>query len=370
MSVSEEQLAALASQAAEVVRIEELAEEFLPGLRDLLAASSTLLFGFDASGAPRGLGGELAGALPEYSVELFERDPLQQRLLATPARAGLVVDSGRLFDGDLRQIRRSAAYSYFYRPLEVEHLLAVWPTDAPYGSSDMVGVLLTRSYHQGPFPEAAAPVLQALHAPLGAAVRRGRRLAEQLEQGDVLEWLLGATAASPRLVLGRRGVVRWAASGAADLLGEPLRPGATAPEPLRLAALRFESWLAGGDAFAPAPVAFRLRSASAGHRPLAVELAPAETARRRRFVAVTLAEQTVPVLEAFAAHHGLTPAEARALALLAEGLSDKAIAQRLFVSLATVKTHVHRVLDKLSVRSRTQAAMLLTRWSPAQADGT
>ena len=43
------------------------------------------------------------------------------------------------------------------------------------------------------------------------------------------------------------------------------------------------------------------------------------------------------------------------LQLLAEGLSNKEIAERLFVSVNTVKTHVARVYGKLDVSRRTQA---------------
>jgi DNA-binding NarL/FixJ family response regulator len=52
---------------------------------------------------------------------------------------------------------------------------------------------------------------------------------------------------------------------------------------------------------------------------------------------------------------GLTPREAEVLALIAEGLSNQEIAERLVVSPATVKTHVNRVFAKAGVRDRAQA---------------
>ncbi|MBV7337107.1 helix-turn-helix transcriptional regulator [Chloroflexi bacterium TSY] len=52
----------------------------------------------------------------------------------------------------------------------------------------------------------------------------------------------------------------------------------------------------------------------------------------------------------------LTPREAEVLRLLATGASNRAIAAELVVTIPTVKTHVSRILGKLNVQSRAQAA--------------
>lgn len=52
---------------------------------------------------------------------------------------------------------------------------------------------------------------------------------------------------------------------------------------------------------------------------------------------------------------GLTPRELEILERIAEGLSNREIAERLFLSENTVKTHSSRVFDKLGARRRTQA---------------
>lgn len=57
----------------------------------------------------------------------------------------------------------------------------------------------------------------------------------------------------------------------------------------------------------------------------------------------------------------LTPREVEVLKLVAQGLSNQEIAAALVVSVATVYTHVSRILDKLHLASRTQAALYALR---------
>ena len=52
---------------------------------------------------------------------------------------------------------------------------------------------------------------------------------------------------------------------------------------------------------------------------------------------------------------GLSRRELEVLQLMAEGLSNQEIGERLFVSLNTVKTHTSRLFEKLDVKRRTQA---------------
>ena len=52
---------------------------------------------------------------------------------------------------------------------------------------------------------------------------------------------------------------------------------------------------------------------------------------------------------------GITPRELEILEAMAAGFSNREIAERLFVSENTVKTHANRLFDKLAARRRTQA---------------
>ncbi|MGQ0643061.1 MAG: response regulator transcription factor [Gemmatimonadaceae bacterium] len=57
----------------------------------------------------------------------------------------------------------------------------------------------------------------------------------------------------------------------------------------------------------------------------------------------------------------LTQREEEILAMLGEGLSNKEIAARLNIEVATVKNHVHNILSKTQLRRRSEAAALLHR---------
>lgn len=57
----------------------------------------------------------------------------------------------------------------------------------------------------------------------------------------------------------------------------------------------------------------------------------------------------------------LSQREVDVLKLVVEGLSNQAIAERLYLSVETVKTHMRRIMEKLAVSDRTQAAVKAMR---------
>ncbi|MEU2399554.1 response regulator transcription factor [Streptomyces pseudogriseolus] len=84
-------------------------------------------------------------------------------------------------------------------------------------------------------------------------------------------------------------------------------------------------------------------------------VAPAVT---RRLISEFAARPARPAAADPSVLDALTRREREVLSCLGEGLSNAAIAERLDMAEATVKTHVSRLLGKLELRSRVQAAVL------------
>jgi DNA-binding CsgD family transcriptional regulator len=84
----------------------------------------------------------------------------------------------------------------------------------------------------------------------------------------------------------------------------------------------------------------------------------------RKKPAVIVKEIAVPVAGPFVLDDarvrelGITPRELEILGLIAQGLSNKEIAEKVFVSENTVKTHASRLFDKLGARRRTEAVQI------------
>jgi ATP/maltotriose-dependent transcriptional regulator MalT len=75
-------------------------------------------------------------------------------------------------------------------------------------------------------------------------------------------------------------------------------------------------------------------------------------------VPVPAADEPFSVNEEQLKQLGITKRELEILELIAQGMSNREIAEKLFVSENTVKTHSSHLLDKLSAKRRTQAVQI------------
>jgi DNA-binding NarL/FixJ family response regulator len=201
-------------------------------------------------------------------------------------------------------------------------------------SRDSEGV---RVFVIGDDPLARAGIVGLLHADAGVAVAgQADGTQEGVEQArraaaEVIVWDLGLAAAS------------------LDRLAE--HAGSLPPVVALISDedAAAEAWNAGARGL--------LRRDIDGMRLVAAALATARGLTVLDFPPAALAATAVPS----PGDDSLTPREAEVLALMAEGLPNKAIAARLGVTEHTAKFHVNAILRKLGAQSRTEAVVLATR---------
>lgn len=103
----------------------------------------------------------------------------------------------------------------------------------------------------------------------------------------------------------------------------------------------------------PAAFGVAIRQVARGEQYLSPSLAAAILAKRQSKSAVSQAEKTVI--------DTLTEREREILDLLAQGLSNKMIASRLYLSVRTVEGHLANIYSRLGVHSRTEAMLMAVR---------
>jgi DNA-binding NarL/FixJ family response regulator len=108
-----------------------------------------------------------------------------------------------------------------------------------------------------------------------------------------------------------------------------------------------------------AELAAAVRAVASGQSTFAPEVGARIVSSLTSAPAAAPAAATSPAAALVVRFPSLTPREAEVLALVGDGRSNPEIAAALFVSVATVKTHINAIFAKLAVRDRAQAIALV-----------
>jgi DNA-binding CsgD family transcriptional regulator len=310
---------------------DDLTFEIVPRLAAELRASSHCTWRVGVDGAMR-----IARAHPRAIAAGFEAarlgraEPIHRRCIELGDAAPPIATRELV---GVTAFRRSRAYRELYRAHDIEHVLVA------RCASGTIGVTFGRSARGPAFGPRETQRLGRAMPALEVALRGAARLEAAEDRIVQLETLLERLV-GPVALVGGDGRLLWA-SGAAMRVFE----GATGAR--------------GGVPSCIVDEARRL-----GRTPDAVSSVPlpgcaanAKLTRTR-----TRTDGAVVVVEIVGERNpwNLTRAESDVLGLVGLGLRNEEIAQRLFISPATARTHLYRIFKKLGVTSRTQAAVLVT----------
>jgi DNA-binding CsgD family transcriptional regulator len=280
-----------------------------------------------------------------------EAPNLEHRALNVAHLAGLWLEQGRV-DEAAELMAPFEDWVTVCEPLARVHLRR--------GEPELAGAVLRRGLSElvGDAVR-AAPLLAAL---VDVELARGDRGAAAASAGDLAE--LAAAVDLPPL-----------RADAAVAAGRVAAAGGDVG-PARSAFAEAKALLAGEDRpLALGRVRLDLARAldAAGDRPGAVAEVRAALAGFERLGAVAARDQAAALLRSWGdtgrsrprdgaeLTAALTPREREVLALVAEGLTNAQVAERLYISPKTAEHHVGRVLTKLGVRSRAEAAAVAVR---------
>lgn len=338
--------------ASEAIHLGDIADHVVARLGEAIGASA-FLFGPDQAVRASQIHGQLAPLVAPYLIHYAAGDP---NGAAKERSAEPILVHSRIVDP--RAYHRTATYNEFFRRHDVEHFLSVRLFGAP-ASTGPITILYSRGRSAPDFDGKDARLLAHALPALNAAVVRAVRYEALLDERRVIASLLERADPRAQVAVDDTGRILWVSARAEALLLGRFGRRDLLPGELVAAARRLARFASTGETVEPLIHTLALRSNAIGRPPITARLGIARTALGAPFVEIELDGSAPP-----AARAGLTPAETRVLALLGEGISNAAIASRLFVSVETVKTHVRRVLDKLGVRSRAQAALMAKGWLP------
>ncbi len=342
----------IARAASEAETLGDLNAVAVPLLERALGAHLTAVVQFGDDGIPRFLAGNLNACNPElYFDRYFADDPVTRAIHRLNPPILITDDSVAPHD-----FEKSAAFNEYYSDRDVGRILCARMLTPEFHvpGSGLMGFFRSRSQPEYSVKEvrALARVLPAIES----VARRGRRAEREVRARSVMSALLEQGDPQPRLAIDRWGNVLWISEGAERLLGAFLGARRTLPAELVDAARRLAAFAADDARLEDVKFSAEVRTPGGGDLDAAIRVG--RTVSGEPFVVADLRERAPASIQERIEYGRLTRAESNVLECLRLGLSNAEIARRLFVSVPTVKTHVHRILQKLGVSSRLQAALV------------
>lgn len=349
-------LIAEASRAAfEAASPEGLGEAVIGSLETLVDASASVFYRINEQGNFVPLAGSLMreGGY-RYSREYYEIDPLQSAMRNENPWVFRTERSPSAW----RSFVDSPVYRDLCRFYDVHSYFHVRLVNGEHGTKGMYGIMLSHGEHQPPLTTENELDLIELLPALEAALRRSVRETQRHGSRHALEAALETTR-RPTVIMDARGGLVWASKRARRLLGldASARP---LPRALLDAALQLGALVEGKRSTASPRTTVQLVGLEG--ETVSVELRIARTDTGAPVVIAELDLTYDVAAPELAARFNLTAAQASVLASLAQGFSDRAIAERHAISLATVRSHLTQILSKLGVESRLQAALIAARF--------
>lgn len=336
--------------AAELISVEDLGKQILPRLERAYETSGSLIYRVDNQGMPRPLFGHFVDVAPLYYKEYAAVDPLQkdsETVRSAVGRASRLPSWKAYLDHPV--------FTEYCHKIGMDYFMYVKIFGDKHMSKRAVAMLLTRTLKQPDFEDQDEEVFARLLPGLEAVVRRSDRLQELMGIQTVLNGVV-QTDPRPMVALNHRGGHLWSSAKAQKIMGWT-RNNKSLPENLVIAAKKL------GTLFEKDPPLAQPTTTATflGKRGVQIraDLRLAGAGGGTTFILASLEDPLDPVkLKDIKAQFGLTAGEVQVLDLIAKGLSNRDIGAKLFVSEYTVHTHVSRILGKMGVRSRVQAALL------------
>ena len=340
--------------ASDALSLDELAARAVPALSGAVRAFEGITFSFGRDGMPFGIG-KGQSAMSEYVGRGYIRDDPHDRVGRRDV--AMVRVASDLFERE--ELHRSRAYREFFGPQRCEYIANLRLTPSGFGEPDTVCLLLMRRPWQADFTRAHIALLSAALPAFQSAAQRHARIQAAVARGKMLETVVEALIGEPVVVFDQQGRPLWRSNRArevvecSDATSHPLSVSLRSEaRKLALMAQRERNGCA-------SRMGLELPY-SGGPSIASADLTIARGAGGNTYVVARLRERKPDAVKLgmLAEHYDLTPAETAVLGQIAEGLSNREIAERQRVSLETARTHVHRVLQKLGVPTRTRAALL------------